>query len=351
MTTKKACCTAEAFWQQEIAENTSIRKLFTKRGQWSCCLMLGIVCVGLGGALLAETNKVQEEVLEYGTSDKSKEFTIKEDMTSDVFFYYGLDNFYGNYRNFVENREDKVVPSTLMRYKCNQALTIDDAERMRTSPQNFEDIGKYLTPDALHPGNIDSVTGEQQEMYPCGLVALSMFLDEYSLYKVAGEGEFQEVALNTSGIAWESDMKIFNEEFLPNAETGELMIDDKKSWIKTPLMIERFAVWYRTSASTKVRHLWAKIPGGLTKGKYKITFNVNGPIWDVWGVKKSVVLSTVSSTGGKNEFLGITCIIWGIVLLLSGLVWLAAPTPVKQVATEEEDGQSSASDPSWAAPR
>lgn len=306
--------------------------MYTKAGQWKCCLALGIVCVGLGAALLAEAGKVQELKLEYGTKDKFVEFELSEDWKSDVFFYYELGNFYGNYKNFVENREKLLVDGSLMKYKCTNsegasANTKEDAKAIRVSPASFADLGKHITDDVVHEG-------EEQELFPCGLVSLSMFLDEYSLYKVDVDGEPAQVDLNFENIAWKTDMEMFNAKM--EEANGNTTIDGKMSWLKTDLMKQRFAIWYRTSASATVRHLWAKIPGGLAKGKYKVTFDVNGPIWDDWKVTKYVVISTVSSIGGKNSFMGMLCIIWGVVLLLSGLFWLVAPNPVKKVVDSEE---------------
>jgi hypothetical protein len=282
------------------------------------------------------------------------EFELSEDWKSDVFFYYELGNFYGNYKNFVENREKLLVDGSLMKYKCTNsegasANTKEDAKAIRVSPASFADLGKHITDDVVHEG-------EEQELFPCGLVSLSMFLDEYSLYKIEGSGsdmKVSNVTLNFQDLAWSSDVAHFDDVIVE--ENGEWKVRDKykevsfKSWIRNDLLKERFAVWYRTSASTKVKHLWARIPEGLPKGTYKLNFDVNGPIWDDWLVKKSVILSTVSSTGGKgNGFIALSCIIWGVLLLLCGLIWLAAPKPVRKVVEGEE---GDASDPNWASPR
>jgi hypothetical protein len=354
----KGCCNAQLFWQQEIDESLLLKRLYTKGGQWKCCFFLGILCVGLGAILLAEAGKVQEVVIPYGINDKSIDVTIDEDMKGEVFFYYGLDNFYGNYRNYVENRENILVGSSLMRYRCKgegaPAHTLNDAQMVRnmeSNPEKFADLAKHLTPDVMNPGAENG-----QTLYPCGLVAFSMFLDEYSLYKIEGSGsdmKVSNVTLNFQDLAWSSDVAHFDDVIVE--ENGEWKVRDKykevsfKSWIRNDLLKERFAVWYRTSASTKVKHLWARIPEGLPKGTYKLNFDVNGPIWDDWLVKKSVILSTVSSTGGKgNGFIALSCIIWGVLLLLCGLIWLAAPKPVRKVVEGEE---GDASDPNWASPR
>lgn len=349
---KKGCCSAELFWQQDIDESLVLKKLWTKGGQWQCCLFLGILCVGLGVLLMGEAGKVQELVVEYGTKDKTKEFTLDEDFEGDVFFYYELNNFYGNYRNYVENRENNVVGSSFMKYRCKgqgqAAQTLKDITNIRGKGESSADLAKYLNPekDIINKGP----DADGQELFPCGLVAFSMFLDEYSLYKVEGTEDHLKIQMKTDEVAWKSDIDHMDAKI--KEKDGKWVIADRmkpdeiffKSWIDNDLLKQRFAVWYRTSASTTVRHLWAKIPGGLKKGKYKLTFDVNGPIWEDWNVKKSVVISTVSSTGGKgNGFIQMACIIWGAVLLLSGLCWLAAPKPVKKVSEEGDE--------SWAQPR
>lgn len=290
--------------------------------------------------MLAEANKVKELKLEYGVKDKFLEFEMAEDWTEDVFFYYDLSNFFGNYRNYVESRENVLVGTALMQYKCKgegaSAMTLADAKAIRISESNFQaDMGKHLN------DTNDINPGEEQELYPCGLVALSMFADEYILEKVNGEQKV-EVPLDFKELAWKSDMDHFafyledkGENTLIDGSGGES--DGKNSWLQGDLLKQRFAIWYRTSASANVRHLWAKIPGGLPSGKYRVTLSVNGPVWDDWKVKKSIVFSTVSSIGGRNNFIGLICIIWGSVLLLSGLVWLIAPSPAKQVVPADED--------------
>eukprot|EP00746_Dinoflagellata_sp_MGD_P012334 gnl/MRDRNA2_/MRDRNA2_126262_c0_seq1.p1 gnl/MRDRNA2_/MRDRNA2_126262_c0~~gnl/MRDRNA2_/MRDRNA2_126262_c0_seq1.p1 ORF type:complete len:357 (+),score=60.43 gnl/MRDRNA2_/MRDRNA2_126262_c0_seq1:141-1211(+) len=349
------CCNAEIFWQQDIDESLILKKAYTKGGQWKCCLFLGIFCVGLGAVLMAEAGKVKELVIEYGINDEFIDFEVTEDMTGEVFFYYSLSGFYGNYRNYVENRENLIVGSALMKYRCKgegaPAQTLDHALKLRNgvkTPEKFADLQTFanFTTNVINDGDgAPESAPDGQTLFPCGLVAFSMFADEYSLYNVEAE---EKVPMNFDNIAWSSDMAHFDETIIEQ-EDGSYKIGDYTSWIRTDLMKQRFAIWYRTSASTKVKHLWGKIPGGLKKGKYKLILEVNGPIWEDWGVKKSVVISTVSSTGGKgNGFIGVSCIVWGVLLLLMGLVWLVAPKPVRKVMEGEE---GDASDPNWAAPR
>jgi len=80
----------------------------------------------------------------------------------------------------------------------------------------------------------------------------------------------------------------------------------------------------RVAALPSFRKLYRKIPKGtLVKGeKYDLLINDNFPV-EVFGGSKSVVLSTTSWIGGKNDFLGTAYIAVGAICIALALGFLA----------------------------
>lgn len=92
---------------------------------------------------------------------------------------------------------------------------------------------------------------------------------------------------------------------------------------------EHFVVWMRTAALPRFRKLFAHVNfksnsqnEGFKKGDI-ITFRVI-PNFEVQSFdgEKSLVLSTASPLGGKNEFLGIAYLVVGVICLILALVFV-----------------------------
>ena len=98
---------------------------------------------------------------------------------------------------------------------------------------------------------------------------------------------------------------------------------------------ERFYNWMRTAAVPKFRKLYAIIKDDVMKDEI-ITFNVNVN-FDVskYGGAKSLVLTTTSWFGGKNDFLGICFIVVGSMHLAFGLAFI-----IKQMASPRALGDT-----------
>jgi hypothetical protein len=196
-------------------------------------------------------------------------------------------------------------------------------------------------------------------LYPCGLIANSLFNDKISVAL--------PLALDETGISWESDKKKFVNPGDPK-ESGyrevpvgttnttancvaaklhpncRLYSDGPQPYlyyypkmderlymfenelykdIVTPVKFmqnEHFMVWMRTAALPKFRKLYGKIGGSFKKGQV-LTFQVSSK-FDVrsFGGSKSIIISTISSIGGKNSYVGTSFIVVGsLALLLTAL--------------------------------
>jgi len=305
-------------WQPILTASTVLPLFF----------FIGIVFLPIGITLLITSNNIKEKVIEYTDfqlSDCEKcqndldvelvqscmctvEFKLDEQWDGDVYFYYGLTNFYQNHRRYVRSRDDSQLHGTLSQTVNSNCAPYDK-------------------------------DGSGQAYAPCGAVANSMFNDKFVL-KHADLGD--DVPFSSENIAWKSDRetKFKNppgdlsdalrgysrpRDWLNNVT--DLDAGDKK--IGKGFLNQDFIVWMRVAAFPTFRKLYRRLDrektvqfgDGMPAGKYRleITYNFNVK---PFGGKKRFILTTPSWIGGKNPFLGIAYIIVGCLCLVFGFVFL-----------------------------
>lgn len=79
----------------------------------------------------------------------------------------------------------------------------------------------------------------------------------------------------------------------------------------------------RTAGLPNFRKLWGKIENGLEVGTYYLKIKNNYDVSPFQG-KKSFVVSTTNSLGGKNYFLAICYIVVGVLCMLFSFVFCIA---------------------------
>jgi len=284
-----------------------------------------------------------------------KKFAISGFAGEATYLYYGLDGYYQNHRRYVDSRSDPQL-----RMKDEGAATEE------CDPIENNDTRYYA---------------------PCGLIANSLFNDTLELYRCidntktaeeCGADEWTQVELDGSDITWKSDQDVkyknFNSKLANFSEPTESydlcnmpQFSDERSlkppnW---PLKVceigknystlalpecetfddaqpdctynpwspkykssgngykhEDLIVWMRTAALPSFRKLYRKAGTALADGAYKVKIGYNYPVVAFDG-KKKFVLSTTSSIGGKNGFLGAAYLAVGAVSLVSAAVFLA----------------------------
>ncbi|KAH9483843.1 Meiotically up-regulated gene 89 protein [Psilocybe cubensis] len=243
-------------------------------------------------------------------SDKKQcaiQFQIPADLEPSVLLYYKLTNFFQNHRRYVKS------------LNSNQLK------------------GKYVSPKDLDNSDCKPLsTIDGKAIYPCGLIANSLFNDTFSnpvLLNPSGSSESsQTYNFSSSGIAWPGEAKKYTtnpvgpggyaslDEIVPppnwqlrfpNNYTNENPPPDLRS-------DERFQNWMRTAGLPTFTKLYGRNDKDtMQKGTYQIVVGLNFPVLPYKGTK-SIVISTVSWVGGKNPFLG-----WAYVAAAAVFVLLA----------------------------
>ena len=128
-------------------------------------------------------------------------FTVKDKLEKPVYFYYQLKNFYQNQRDYVKSRDYSQQNGE---YKVVDKLS--NCKPIQTNQQLFE-WQQYSVAEREMLANDPSYTMTKMEKTepatPCGIVAKSIFNDEFSEFQTLdGTTKFE---FEKENIAWETD--------------------------------------------------------------------------------------------------------------------------------------------------
>ncbi|XP_047312261.1 putative ALA-interacting subunit 2 isoform X2 [Impatiens glandulifera] len=292
------------FTQQSLP---SCKPVLTPVWVISTFLLMGIICIPIGFVSLSASQSVVEIVDRYdigcipetfrgnkvdyikdGSISKncSRSIEVPKQMKAPIHIYYQLDNYYQNHRRYVKSRSDK------------QLL-----------------YGSKHTDTACQPEEYSNGF----PVVPCGLIAWSLFNDTYRFSRRA-----EELKVNRKNIAWKSDRdhKFGKEVFPFNFQNGTL-IGGGNLDPNIPLSDqEDLIVWMRTAALSSFRKLYGRIEEDLEAGDIIEVHLSNNYNTYSFGGKKTLVLSTSSWIGGKNDFLGMAYICIGSSSIVMSLIFL-----------------------------
>lgn len=345
----------------------------------------GCVFLVLGVVLLLMSWGVQEHTMYYGDTEYHSKpdvngvvdlsFIVEKDMEPPIWVYYQLDKFHQNHRRYVKSRDDNQLQAPVP---------------AKVSEQDLSACKPAVT------------SNDGRALYPCGLVARSVFNDTFAFVKKGPKDDtWKQLDVDSSAktIAWAADVesgkfKNYNPEdkhedgrqyqealdmwmvqrFPPVScmQTGlsdvkrykpayvatkEIngkkvpacqdygsenpkcnFVDKAGNAIVCPggdyklkvnpdwgLTSGHFMTWMRVAGLPHFRKLWGKIDEPLAAGtEVKVYVADNFPV-EGFGGQKAVVVSTSSTLGGRNDFLGIGYLVVGVCCLIAGIYFLVYP--------------------------
>ncbi|KAI9096450.1 CDC50/LEM3 family [Phlyctochytrium arcticum] len=266
------------------------------------------------------------------------QFEINEIMAGPVFMYYRLTNFYQNHRRYVKSFDASQLKGDRIGPDLNKKLT--NCEPLRTASPNDSEF-------PLQIGGVNQTMASTAQVYPCGLIANSMFSDDISgLQCITSNFGFPNGQLcpsvqypfNQDGIAWPSDKERYDTTSWASATDEEINTNLippplwrtafpqwRNGYNKTNLPKlkewEAFQVWMRTAALPTFRKLYGRNGSALPPGTWELTIRDSFDTEKFSG-SKSLVISTTSILGGKNPFLGAAYIVVGVICWVLGLAFL-----------------------------
>ncbi|WPK26115.1 hypothetical protein PUMCH_003460 [Australozyma saopauloensis] len=230
------------------------------------------------------------------------QFTLPRDLAPPLYMYYKLTNFYQNHRKYVES------------YDSNQLA------------------GKAVPVGSLSSSCDPLKSSGNKPIYPCGLIANSLFNDTFSspvLLNAKSGSNNETYEMSQDDISWSSDInhrykstQYKPEDVVPPPNWAKMFpggynltnMPDLANW-------QHLQNWMRTASLPTFFKLYSKnTTTTLSSGTYEVQIGLNYPV-SIYGGSKSVVITTNSILGGRNMTLGIIYFIVAVLCLVCGIVF------------------------------
>lgn len=232
------------------------------------------------------------------------QFEIPNELHAPIYFFYKLTSFHANHRQYVKSFSEDQLNG-----KSASVSTIKDSVGQNCQPLSVDSNGKII--------------------YPCGLIANSLFNDTFdSTLSAVNNSDSSDYTMSGDGIAWSTNKNRFKktsysvDEIVPPPNWvkrfpngyNETNLPDISNW-------PEFQNWMAPAALSDFSNMVLKNEkDNFNKGIYQINVGLHFPTTEYHG-GKYVYITTSSSIGGKNAFLGVSWIVGGIICL--GLALLA----------------------------
>lgn len=227
------------------------------------------------------------------TTSCTFDVTVAEDMEAPISVFYLVEPFFQNYGQYVitvvQAELEGGEPKESSRQKCKDTKSGKDASG--------------------------------QWMVPCGLMATSLFNDTFEILGMNGGSA---VAIDETGIAWESEVKRFDNpsDYGKRPNTSWLYNRYNMPGIQQGQKDEHFIVWMRPEALATTQKPYGTLQKSLKAGdRLTLRINASFPVESL-DARKELVLTTLTSFGGRDHGLGVFLIVAGILCLVDGAVVL-----------------------------
>eukprot|EP00834_Sanchytrium_tribonematis_P005480 NODE_334_length_9322_cov_0.874458.p2 type:complete len:376 gc:universal NODE_334_length_9322_cov_0.874458:1480-353(-) len=229
------------------------------------------------------------------------DFYVPETINN-PFLYYQLDNFYQSARSYAKSI-------------------------------SFNQLKGKAIKDASQLSECDEVTNSKI-VYPCGRIANTIFND--TLIRLSSIPRISEPDPSDSANLlldknnkitlkdWKSRDDLFkNTDYDPSDVIPPVnwAVNYTKDNISNITTSNSFRVWSLISPFPKFRKLWAQMDQSLQPGYYRLIINDNYPSMTSYGSSKTFILTTTNIFGGRNTYLGLICILCGLLYLFGGIIF------------------------------
>ncbi len=281
------------FFQQRLR---SWRPLITPAGVAVIFAIVGVLFAFIGAMVLVASDRTVELSARYdnqcslGGTVCNVTIEVDRKMDGPVYFYYKLVNFYQNHRQYVMDYEILQLQGDLT---DTQRCTVSDVKERNGIP-----------------------------VYPCGLIANSMFTDSFSLARApAGSSAFTTLTgddWDASDLSWRSDRDTKFSNFTEGTLDEVTRVGTEGNVLPFPNEQE-FQVWFRVAGLPRFNKLHRRISRGFDKGDQLRVTIIDRFDAGNFGGEKHVVLTTTTWLGGSNYFLGSVYIIVAVMCIVFAL--------------------------------
>ncbi|KAF4670504.1 hypothetical protein FOL47_002023 [Perkinsus chesapeaki] len=262
------------------------------------------------------------------------EIEIGQDMpAASTYLYYEIGDFYQNHRRFVTSRSDEQLADP-------SSVKFGEKAPSECEPATVGSNGKVL--------------------YPCGLVARSIFNDSFvvDIKKRSSSNEWRRAEVNESAevITWKADLAHKFKNLVPSEQVagGKIRNDEAfDMWLtsifppEVPFGVEgrdpeflcsdgyqrkpnpsgwgvenaHFVNWMRPAAKSTFRKVYGKFVEELQEGDViRVTIFDNFPVYS-FGGKKSTVVASATWFGGSNKYLSLAYLLGGGICLVFAAIF------------------------------
>ncbi|KAK3373319.1 ligand-effect modulator 3 family [Lasiosphaeria ovina] len=265
--------------------------------------------------------RVEKRPFEFGNESLNIDvclvrFNIPEDLKPTVSFFYYLENFYQNHRRYVNSFNAKQLLGDAVDGATINGSTCDP-----------------LAHDPLGSGKI---------VFPCGIVANSMFNDTFSSpvwlnvavspnnARRADDNSNRTYTMKDTGITWPGNKDLYgqtkynNDQIVPppnwrdrypNGYNDKNPAPNLQTW-------EAFQNWMMLAASPNFYKLYQRNDVDvMDRGTYQVDIALNFDT-TLYNGRKSFVITTLSTMGSRNIWPGIIFLIVGGICLLLDIYFI-----------------------------